>query len=137
MGHSLGGYTVLGLAGAWPEWRDPRFKAVLALAPYSLPFMTKETLGKIGIPTMYMGGTGDMLISAETVAQSYAMTPAPKYLVILNGAGHFSFTELNMTHQATIAAYAAGFFDRTLKEKPAPRLDQPAGSQVAQYEHSP
>jgi predicted dienelactone hydrolase len=137
MGHSLGGYAVLGLGGAWPEWRDPRFKAALALAPYSSPFMDKDTLGKIAIPVMYMNGTKDMLISPETVTKSYAMTSEPKYLVLLKGAGHFSFTQLSRSYQATIAAYATSFFDRTLKEKPAPRLDQPAGNQIAQYEHRP
>jgi pimeloyl-ACP methyl ester carboxylesterase len=30
-GHSLGGYTVLGLAGGWLSWRLPNIKAVLAL----------------------------------------------------------------------------------------------------------
>jgi predicted dienelactone hydrolase len=30
-GHSLGGYTVLGLSGAWPSWKLPGVKAVLAL----------------------------------------------------------------------------------------------------------
>ncbi len=137
MGHSLGGYAVLGLGGAWPEWRDTRFRAALALAPYSTPFIDKNTLGKISIPVMYMNGTSDMLISAETVTQSYAMTGAPKYLVLLKGAGHFAFTELSTSYQATIATYATGFFDRTLRQKPAPRLDQPAGNQVARYEHRP
>ena len=137
MGHSLGGYAVLGLAGAWPEWRDPRFKAALALAPYSSPFIVKDMLGKTTIPVMYMSGTRDMLISSETVTQSYAMTAEPKYLVLLKGAGHFSFTELSKSYQATIAAYATGFFDRTLKDQPAPKLDQPAGSQIAQYQHHP
>ena len=39
MGHSLGGYTVLGLAGAWPSWRIPGVKAVVALSPWCLPFL--------------------------------------------------------------------------------------------------
>src|SRR5690242_5814801 len=30
VGHSLGGYTVLELGGAWRRWKDPRVKAVLA-----------------------------------------------------------------------------------------------------------
>src|SRR2546426_4850803 len=30
VGHSLGGYTVLGLAGGWPNWRMSNIKAVLA-----------------------------------------------------------------------------------------------------------
>ena len=137
MGHSLGGYAVLGLAGGWPQWRDPRFKAVLALAPFSTPFVDKATLGKITIPVMYIGGTRDRLIEPALVSQSYAMTLAPKYLVMLKGAGHFAFTELNHTYQATIAAYAIGFFDRSLQAKPAPQLDRPASGQVAQVLHRP
>ena len=34
VGHSLGGYTLLGLGGAWPSWRFDGIKAVLALSPY-------------------------------------------------------------------------------------------------------
>ena len=30
-GHSLGGYTVLALAGAWPSWKLANVRAVLAL----------------------------------------------------------------------------------------------------------
>jgi predicted dienelactone hydrolase len=137
MGHSLGGYTVLGLAGGWPQWRDPRFKAVLALAPFSTPFVDKATLGKITIPVMYIGGTRDRLIEPALVSQSYAMTAAPKYLVMLRGAGHFAFTELNHTYQATIAAYAIGFFDKSLRAKSVPQLDLPAGGQVVRFEHRP
>ena len=137
MGHSLGGYTVLGLAGGWRDWRDPRIKAVLALAPFSTPFVDKDMLGKITVPVMYISGTKDRLIAPQLVAQSYAMTRAPKYLVMLKGAGHFAFTELSKSYQGTIAAYSTGFFDRTLRGKPAPRLGQPATGQVAQYEHRP
>jgi len=137
MGHSLGGYTVLGLAGGWQEWRDPRFKAVLALAPFSTPFVDKATLSKITIPVMYIGGTKDRLIEPALVSKSFAMTHAPKYLVMLNGAGHFAFTELSQKYQATIAAYAIGFFDNSLSAKPAPLLERPARGQVARFEHRP
>jgi predicted dienelactone hydrolase len=135
MGHSLGGHTVLGLAGAWPNWRDARFKAVLALAPFSTPFLDQGTLGGIRIAVMYMGGTQDMLIKPDLVAQSYAATTAPKYLVMLKGGGHFAFTELSKSYQTTIAAYAISFFDRTLLDKPVPKLDQAASGQTARYEH--
>ena len=137
MGHSLGGYAVLGLAGAWPQWRDGRIKAVLALAPFSTPFVDKGTLRKITIPVMYMGGTKDRLIAPDTVARSYAMTAAPKYLVMLQGGGHFAFTELSRSYQATIATYAIGFFDKSLHTKPAPQLDRPASGQVARFDHRP
>ena len=58
-GHSLGGYTVLGLAGAWPSWKLPGVKAVLALSPYSQPFLLHGTLAALSAPVMYQGGTRD------------------------------------------------------------------------------
>jgi predicted dienelactone hydrolase len=45
-GHSLGGYTVVGLAGGWQSWLDKRVRAVLALSPYVMPFQVKQTLSK-------------------------------------------------------------------------------------------
>ena len=44
VGHSLGGYTVLGVGGGWPRWKDPRVKAILALSPYAVPFIEQQTL---------------------------------------------------------------------------------------------
>ena len=61
VGHSLGGYTVMGLAGAWPSWTMPNVKAVLALAPYSEPLNLKHTVGNIAIPVMFQGGTAGIL----------------------------------------------------------------------------
>ena len=79
----------------------------------------------------------DRLIEPALVSKSFAMTHAPKYLVMLNGAGHFAFTELSQKYQATIAAYAIGFFDNSLSAKPAPLLERPARGQVARFEHRP
>src|SRR5262245_11000195 len=52
-GHSLGGYTVLGLAGGWPTWKLKGAVAVLALSPYCEPFLRNGKLGSIGIPVMF------------------------------------------------------------------------------------
>ena len=59
-GHSLGGYTVLGLAGAWPSWKDIRIKAVLALSAYCTPYLQRGNLGHMNVPVMYQGGTLDL-----------------------------------------------------------------------------
>ena len=63
VGHSLGGYTVLGLVGAWTSWRMPGIKAVLALSPYAQPFIAHSTLGGLRAPVMYQGGTLDVGIT--------------------------------------------------------------------------
>ena len=116
-GHSLGGYTVLGLGGAWPEWKLDGVKAILALSPYSQPFEVKHTLGGVSAPVMYQGGTRDLGIS-PTVRKwqgSYDQSPAPKYFVEFDKAGHLAWTNLTTTAHKDIAAYSVAFMDRYVK----------------------
>lgn len=117
IGHSLGGYTVLGVAGAWPKWRDARFKAVLALSPYIDPFIASRTLPKIGVPVMYEGGTRDEEITPTIRKKGYAQTRAPKYYMELDGAGHFAWTEMSQDYQAVIEKTALQFFDKYVKDE--------------------
>jgi len=116
-GHSLGGYTALALAGAWPSWKDGRVKAVLALSPYCAPFILHGDLGHLGVPVMYQGGTLDIGISpfVRRAGGAYDLTSTPKYFLDLAGAGHFAWTNLNRSYQARINQYALAFFDRYLK----------------------
>src|SRR5438128_4753407 len=82
-GHSLGGYTVLGLGGAWPGWKLTGVKAVLALSPYNHPFVLHETLAGLSAPVMYQGGTWDFGITPtlHKALGSYDQSPEPKYYV--------------------------------------------------------
>ena len=116
-GHSLGGYTVLGLAGAWPSWKDPRVKAVLAVAPYCLPFFKMGDLGHLGVPVMYQGGSADVGVT-PTVGRpggGYDLTSAPKSFVEFSLAGHRAWTDSNPLRHGLIKQYALAFFDRYLK----------------------
>ena len=134
MGHSLGGYTGLAMAGGWDSWRDSRIKCVLVLSPYAAPFVAQDRMGAIAVPVMYQTGTRDIGIGPLLLKRGgYDRTTARKYLVELRGAGHFAWTELNPVFQKTIADYAVAFFDRELRGLPAPLLDAPASGQVAQY----
>ncbi len=74
-GHSLGGYTVLGLAGAWPAWRVSGIKAVLALSPYSMPFQIKGGLSGLDVPVMYQGGTRDAGVTPWIADKRGAFAP--------------------------------------------------------------
>jgi predicted dienelactone hydrolase len=137
MGHSLGGYTGLALAGGWDSWRDARIKCVLALSPFAAPFVAQDRMGAIAVPVMYQTGTRDIGIGPVLLKRGgYDKTTARKYLVELKGAGHFAWTELNPVFQKTIAYYAIAFFDRELRGLAAPLLDAPAGGQVAQFRRS-
>lgn len=136
MGHSLGGYTALALGGAWTSWRDPRIKAVLAWSPYAAPFVAHKTLGGMTVPVMFQTGTRDIGIGPVLLRQGgYDMARPPKYLVELEGPGHFAWTQINPRYDATITAYSLAFLDRELLGRPAPLLRQPAAGQVALYRH--
>src|SRR5437879_824972 len=98
-GHSLGGYTVLGLAGAWPSWKLGGVKAVLALSPYGQPFVRHKTLAQLSAPVMYQGGTWDFGItpSINKSMGAYEQSPAPKYYVGFTRATHFAWTNIGTT----------------------------------------
>jgi predicted dienelactone hydrolase len=136
-GHSLGGYTVLGLAGAWESWRDERIKAVLALSPYSMPFLTQGTIAEIKIPVMIQGGTLDFGITPFQTP-IYNKLPGPKYLLVLKNETHFGWTNLISLGKTTtevvkqgnaqlITDYGIAFFERHLRGGNGPEselLDQ-------------
>jgi len=119
VGHSLGGYTVLGLAGAWPRWTMPDVKAVLALSPYSRPYDLHKTLGKLQAPVMYQGGSFDLAITPfiKRPGGSYDQTPAPKYFLEFGGAGHFAWTNRSNDRHPEIIRYALAFLDTYMKSE--------------------
>jgi predicted dienelactone hydrolase len=121
-GHSLGGYTALGLAGAWPSWKDARFKAVLALSPFSSPYISRGALGKMNVPVMYQGGTRDLGVTptVKRASGAYDLSSPPKYLVEFDGAGHLAWTNLVKTYQPLIDAYSVAFFNHYLKGATSP-----------------
>jgi predicted dienelactone hydrolase len=144
-GHSLGGYTVVGLSGGWPSWRDDRVRAVLALSPYVMPFQVKGTLGEVRIPIMYQGGTLDVGITPFLTGSNgaFATAKSPAYLVILPAAGHFAWVNCGHEHTTRsclehvasarlVAAYGIAFFERYLKGLPAPILDGP-NPEIAEF----
>ena len=115
-GHSLGGYTVLGLGGAWPEWKLPEVKAVLALSPYCAPFILNGSLHDMNVPVMYQSGSKDVGIVRFITKEggAFELTSKPKYYVGFEGAGHFAWTDRDSTYQESIVYYSLAFLDRYL-----------------------
>lgn len=113
-GHSLGGYTALGLAGAWPAWKLPSVTAVLAMSPYAQPYAKKNTLPGVSAPVMYMGGTRDAGVTPflKRAGGVYDRTPGPAYLVVFEAVGHFSFTDKRDAAHDRMVEYALAFLDR-------------------------
>lgn len=97
-GHSLGGFTALGLCGTIKERHDPRIKAVLLFSTGAGgTLFRKDELAAVKIPSMlFMGerergqrrGAQTMLQLEEKI---YKEVSPPKYLLEVKGASHFSF----------------------------------------------
>jgi predicted dienelactone hydrolase len=121
-GHSLGGYTVLGMAGGWESWKMPGLKAVLALSPYVGPFVAHNTLPHLDVPVMYQSGTRDLgvLPSLKKESGGFEQTPSPAWLVVFDKTGHFGFTDIRKSAQQRIIDYSLWFLDHTLKGSDAP-----------------
>ena len=125
IGHSLGGYTVLGLAGAYGSWYLPEAKAVIALSPYCAPFVAAKTLIRISMPVMYQGGTMDFAVTptVKNKGGAFDQTPAPVVFVDFARAAHFAWTDGNPAFQTDISSYCIAFLDKYLKgEQPADLL---------------
>jgi predicted dienelactone hydrolase len=118
VGHSLGGYTVLGLGGAWPAWQLPSVRAIVALTPYSLPFLQSEGLRHLSAPTMYQAGTLDPVFTIPLEQFGYEQTPTPKYLVKIAWANHMAWTDLGISDRDVIVGYAIAFLDHYVKGAP-------------------
>jgi predicted dienelactone hydrolase len=144
-GHSLGGYTVVGMAGGWPSWSDSRIRAVLALSPYVMPFQVKNTLASVRVPLMYQGGTLDVGITPflKGAKGAYAAANAPVYYVELRNAAHLAWTNCgderdtesclaHVLNARLIAQYGIAFFNRHLKGLPADILNREDPS-LAEY----
>lgn len=121
-GHSLGGYTAVGLAGGWPSWKMEGIQAVLALSPYVGPLLKGGGIARIGVPVMYQTGTRDLGVkpSVSRAGGAFDQTPSPAWLVEFRGTGHFGWTDLQKGSQGAIVRYSLWFLDRTLKGSDAP-----------------
>lgn len=144
-GHSLGGYTMLGMAGAWDTWRDERIRAVLLLSPYAQPFLSGDSLPQVQVPVMLQGGTLDFGIT-PFLPGAYRKLSAPKYSLTLAKATHFEWTNILSADSTTtecvksgnaklITDYSLAFFDRHLRGKEMSAVLDAKQPGLANYEH--
>jgi predicted dienelactone hydrolase len=97
-GHSLGGFTALGLSGTIKERHDPRIKAVLLFSTGAGGYLFREDeFAAVRVPSMLFMGERekDQMRGSRTMAELSAMiyrnVPPPKYFLEVKGASHFSF----------------------------------------------
>jgi pimeloyl-ACP methyl ester carboxylesterase len=101
---------VVGMAGGWPAWTDPRIRAVLALSPYVMPFQVRKTLTSVHVPLMYQGGTLDIGITPflKGLVGAYRAANPPAYFVELKGAGHFAWVNCGNAHTTASCYFIEG-----------------------------
>ncbi|MBY0437450.1 MAG: hypothetical protein K2W80_04590, partial [Burkholderiales bacterium] len=140
IGHSLGGYAVLGMAGARRAWRDPRIRAVAGLSPYTAPYLLPGGFGAIEIPVMLQGGSHDIGITPLLPRFNALLLQAPSYLLVLRAGNHLGWTDFALAGRGTadairsgntrwIVDYLLAFFDqhlRGLDRTPVLRRPNPA-----------
>ena len=147
-GHSLGGYTILGVTGAWTSWKDPRIRAALVFSPYANPFLYQSRLHGVNVPVMYQGATGDFFITPflKGSGGALALSNSPKFFAELQGGSHFSWTNMTCGSQPASACaqtqpsamlidtYAFAFLDAYVKgDKSA--LGALNGAGLAEWDH--
>ena len=130
VGHSLGGYSVLALAGGWESWRDPRIKAVLLFSPWARPFAAHQRLNAIRVPVMYQGAQLDLGITPWLRGEKgiVARSQNPKAYLELRGGTHLEWTNAVCLGHISIAGclekknnarliveYGTAFLDRYLR----------------------
>jgi predicted dienelactone hydrolase len=150
VGHSLGGYTVVGMAGGWETWRDSRIGAVLALSPFVAPFLLQHRLNSVHVPVMYQGAQLDVGITPTLRGDggAFAASNPPKYYVELFLGNHFIWTNLECggrtprdcvrsdSTAGLIDDYGTAFLDRYLKGDSS-ALSRLSGTGLAGYNATP
>jgi predicted dienelactone hydrolase len=143
-GHSLGGYTTLGLVGGWAKSTEQRIKAALALSPYTLPYHEQGNIADVKVPVMFQGGTFDWGIT-PLIPPVYKKLTSPKYYLVLKNETHFGWTNLialgKLTTEVVRAGnaqlmldYSAAFFDRHLRGKENGKLLEEQNARLSSYE---
>ena len=118
MGHSLGGYTVLALAGAMPSWKRDDVRAVVAAAPLMGPLLVKGRLENISASVMFQAATRDTGTTAliKQKGGGFDRTPHATYVEIRD-ATHFVWSDGAAPQAADIVEASVAFFDAALRDR--------------------
>jgi predicted dienelactone hydrolase len=102
IGHSLGGYTALAVAGGVPWSKtgqrvdvvpDPRVRALVLLAPATAFYRAPDSLRRVTVPILMLIAEHDPLTPRWHADVVLAGVPDPERVTfrVIENAGHFSF----------------------------------------------
>jgi predicted dienelactone hydrolase len=136
IGHSLGGYTALCVAGAQPWSRarelisvvhDSRIGALVLLAPVCGPFLAPQALSQVVAPILALTAEHDALTPDSEIRTALAGVPDQDRVTIrmVPNAGHYSFLSpfpKQMHHPGFAPAADPSGFDRERFHQWLPQL---------------
>lgn len=100
------------MAGMDGDYRDPRIRAALVLAPVFGPFMTAESLAAIEMPVRIVVGAADAQATPDENARPLAKNIRGAELAVVPAAGHYVFmpqcNERGTRHVAALCVDPAG-----------------------------
>ena len=138
-GHSFGAYTATLIGGVTVDlggepnksFRDERVRCILPISGQGTgqQGLTNESWGRLAIPMMTITGTRDRGAGGQTVEwkkEPYRLSPpGDKYLVVIDGANHFSFGGRLGARTAGVTdavnALSTHFWDAHLRDSRASR----------------
>lgn len=114
-GFSLGGETALAV-GLHPGFRDPRVRAVVAIAGALFePTFELDSSGLVPVPLLLVHGSEDHENDRLRRALAlYEVAGEEKELLLLEGAGHDVCQDTGAPHTTRVAEATAAFWDRYL-----------------------
>jgi predicted dienelactone hydrolase len=71
--------------------RDPRIRAIFAMAPACGPAFAPDSLAKISIPTQIVGGAADTTVPIDSSAKFFAAHIPGAQLTMYQAVGHYTF----------------------------------------------
>ena len=78
--------------GAQPH-RDPRIRAIFAIAPALGPAFSPDSLARITIPVQILAGSADTIVPLDTSAKFFAAHIPNAQLTIIQDVGHYTFLD--------------------------------------------
>ena len=141
MGYSMGGYTCMGLAGAWGSWTRSEIRAVAALSPWHKPYIVQGRIDHMtNDQTLYQGGTRDNPNTPQMIEAngSFDQTSPAKYAQVFDRASHFSWRDgfLGRRFHGQMVYYIESFFDAYLLNGSVTKLEvRKSRVSVMDFEH--
>jgi predicted dienelactone hydrolase len=111
------------LRAASASYRDPRVRAVFAIAPANGAMVTSDSLASITVPVEIVAGSADTIEPVAANARYFAAHVPGSRLILFPGAGHYTFfatcTALGRKAQPALCEDAPGIDRARIHERAA------------------